>query len=71
VQVAVPLVQVALVGAVVQPLPTLVIDALVNDPLVIVIVAVAPVQPLNPVSRSVPVPENPLPPLIPVTVPRY
>lgn len=72
VQVAVPLVQVAVAGAVVHPpLPALVIVALENDPLVMVMVAVAPVQPLKLVNNRVPVPENPLPPLILVTEPRY
>jgi hypothetical protein len=71
VQVAVPLVQVAVVGAEVHPLPAAVTDALVKVPLVILTVAVEAVHPLlNPLRRSVPVPEKPLPPLIPVTAAR-
>jgi hypothetical protein len=71
VQVAVPLVQVALVGAAVQPEPAAFTTALANAPAVRVTVAVEPVQPLlNPASVTVPVPENPLPPLTPVTDPK-
>jgi hypothetical protein len=71
VHVAVPLVQVALVGGAVHPDPAAVIVALVKAPLVILTVAVELVQPLlKAVSSNVPVPEKPLPPLIPVTAAR-
>jgi hypothetical protein len=69
VQVAVPLVQVADVGAAVHPVPAAVIAALANAPELRVTVAVDPVQLLlKAVRKIVPDPENPLPLLTPVTV---
>ena len=67
VQVAVPLVQVAVVGADVQPFPEAVMAALENTPLAMVTVAVAPLQPpLKLLNSRVPLPEK-VPPLIAVT----
>jgi hypothetical protein len=73
VQVAVPLVHVADVGEEVHPDPAPVIMALLNTPLESVTVANAPAeQPLlKLVSRIVPLPENPLPPLTLVTEAKY
>jgi len=67
--VAVPLVQVAVVGAVViPPVGALVTVALANEPLDSVTVAVQPVHPLNPLKKTVPLP--PSVPLMPVTLAR-
>ena len=67
-QVAVPLVQVALVGGAVQDEPVAVVEAEANTPLTRFTVAVEPEhESLNPERVTVPVPDRPEP-VMPVTV---